>query len=252
MVERIRIRLGERIVTNEVDENFHLSGFFEVAGRRNGDHAEDVPTRPINPYGVTKLAFEERMRERDERLRRAAAEVEEVAAGIRAQGGSAAPLLLDVTDRAAVREGTRDGTLDVIATDHAPHHYDEKEQAFEDAPFGIVGLETALGLAISELVDTGVLTLPGLVLTLVTGVGLLIASLTALAPVVVGDAVLESVVADWHLPALGEVHATSATVFDIGVYLVVVGLMLMVFEAFGDDPRTDDADEADDREWSNE
>jgi multisubunit Na+/H+ antiporter MnhB subunit len=78
----------------------------------------------------------------------------------------------------------------------------------------------------------------------ILGVGLLIASLTALAPVV-GDAVLESVVADWHLPALGDVHATSATVFDIGVYLVVVGLMLMVFEAFGDDPSTDDAEGAD-------
>jgi dihydroorotase len=54
----------------------------------------------------------------------------------------------------AVREAIRDGTLDCIATDHAPHHYDEKEQAFEDAPFGLVGLETALGLAITELVGT--------------------------------------------------------------------------------------------------
>jgi dihydroorotase len=53
-----------------------------------------------------------------------------------------------------------DGTLDVIATDHAPHHYDEKEQAFEDAPFGLVGLETALGLAITELVERAVIDLP--------------------------------------------------------------------------------------------
>jgi dihydroorotase len=57
----------------------------------------------------------------------------------------------------------RDGTLDVIATDHAPHHYDEKEQAFEDAPNGIVGLETSLGLAYTELVETGLIDLATLV-----------------------------------------------------------------------------------------
>ncbi len=48
----------------------------------------------------------------------------------------------------------------MIATDHAPHHYDAKEREFDDAPNGIIGLETALGLAISELVETGLLTLP--------------------------------------------------------------------------------------------
>jgi dihydroorotase len=68
------------------------------------------------------------------------------------------PPLRGPADRAAVIEGIGDGTLDVIATDHAPHHYDEKEQAFEDAPFGLVGLETALGLVITELVETKVLT----------------------------------------------------------------------------------------------
>ncbi len=73
------------------------------------------------------------------------------------------PPLRSAEDRAAVIEGVRDGTLDVIATDHAPHHYDEKEQAFDDAPFGLVGLETALGLAMTELVDTGVIDLCTLV-----------------------------------------------------------------------------------------
>ena len=73
------------------------------------------------------------------------------------------PPLRSEADRAAVREGVRDGTLDVIATDHAPHHYDEKEQSFEDAPNGIVGLETALGLAVTELVTRGVIDLPTLV-----------------------------------------------------------------------------------------
>jgi dihydroorotase len=73
------------------------------------------------------------------------------------------PPLRSESDRDAVRAGVADGTLDVIATDHAPHHYDEKEQAFEDAPFGIVGLETAVGLAYTELVATGLLDLAGLI-----------------------------------------------------------------------------------------
>ena len=73
------------------------------------------------------------------------------------------PPLRSEADRDAVRQGVRDGTLDVIATDHAPHHYDEKEQAFDDAPFGIVGLETALGLTITELVERRIIDLPTLV-----------------------------------------------------------------------------------------
>ena len=73
------------------------------------------------------------------------------------------PPLREAADREAIREALRDGTIDVIATDHAPHHYDAKEREFDDAPNGIIGLETALGLAITELVDTGVLTLSELV-----------------------------------------------------------------------------------------
>jgi len=73
------------------------------------------------------------------------------------------PPLREAADREAIRQGLRDGTIDCIASDHAPHHYDTKEREFDDAPNGIVGLETALGLAIRELVETGVLTLPELV-----------------------------------------------------------------------------------------
>ncbi|HEX8431041.1 MAG TPA: dihydroorotase, partial [Longimicrobium sp.] len=73
------------------------------------------------------------------------------------------PPLRSEADRDAVRAGVRDGTLDVIATDHAPHHYDEKEAAFEDAPNGIIGLETSLGLAYTELVASGMIDLATLV-----------------------------------------------------------------------------------------
>ena len=73
------------------------------------------------------------------------------------------PPLRSSADRDAVLRGFLDGTLDVLATDHAPHHYDEKEQAFDDAPFGIVGLETAFGLAHTKLVLDGKLDLATLV-----------------------------------------------------------------------------------------
>lgn len=73
------------------------------------------------------------------------------------------PPLRESGDVAAMRDGLKDGTLDCIATDHAPHHYDAKEAAFDDAPFGVVGLETALGIALTELVRPGVLDLPALV-----------------------------------------------------------------------------------------
>lgn len=73
------------------------------------------------------------------------------------------PPLRTAEDRDAVRAGLADGTLDTVATDHAPHHYDEKEAAFTDAPNGIVGLETALGLMLTHVVGEGVIDLPTMV-----------------------------------------------------------------------------------------
>lgn len=67
------------------------------------------------------------------------------------------PPLRSRTDVEAIKAGLKDGTIDVIATDHAPHAAFEKEREFENAPFGIVGLETAWGLAM-VLVEEGVLT----------------------------------------------------------------------------------------------
>jgi dihydroorotase len=73
------------------------------------------------------------------------------------------PPLREQKDVDAVREGLKDGTLDLIATDHAPHHYESKEREFDDAAMGVVGLETALGICLTELVGQGVLTLPELI-----------------------------------------------------------------------------------------
>ncbi|MGB7925990.1 MAG: dihydroorotase [Pyrinomonadaceae bacterium] len=63
----------------------------------------------------------------------------------------------------AIVEGLRDGTIDAIATDHAPHHADEKALEFDRAPFGITGLETAVGLALDRLVHEGIIDLQRLV-----------------------------------------------------------------------------------------
>jgi dihydroorotase len=68
------------------------------------------------------------------------------------------PPLRTGDDVAAVRQGLADGTIDVIATDHAPHTAEEKDVEYERAPFGMVGLETAVGLVWTELVNTGLLT----------------------------------------------------------------------------------------------
>ncbi|HQU84482.1 MAG TPA: dihydroorotase [Pyrinomonadaceae bacterium] len=63
----------------------------------------------------------------------------------------------------AILEGIKDGTIDAIATDHAPHHADEKALEYDRAPMGITGLETALGLAFNELVHKGIIDLVQLV-----------------------------------------------------------------------------------------
>src|SRR5712671_5790685 len=73
------------------------------------------------------------------------------------------PPLRETADRDAMLRGIADGSVDVIATDHAPHHADEKHVEFDHAPFGITGLETAVSLCLDRLVHKGVLTLSRLI-----------------------------------------------------------------------------------------
>ncbi len=73
------------------------------------------------------------------------------------------PPLRTEEDVEAIREAVRDGTIDLVATDHAPHHYDEKEREFSDAPNGIVGLETALAVVVKWLVKPEIIDLPTLI-----------------------------------------------------------------------------------------
>ena len=74
-----------------------------------------------------------------------------------------APPLRTAEDVAAMKKALADGTIDCIASDHAPHHYDEKETAFADAPNGIIGLETSFPIAYTELVKSKIMDLPSLI-----------------------------------------------------------------------------------------
>jgi dihydroorotase len=69
------------------------------------------------------------------------------------------PPLRSEEDVKAIREGLATGTIDIIASDHAPHSSEEKSRHWDQAPFGVIGLETTLGLVLTFLVRTGILTL---------------------------------------------------------------------------------------------
>jgi len=73
------------------------------------------------------------------------------------------PPLREAADRDAMLAGLADGSVDAIATDHAPHHFDEKHVEFDRAPFGITGLETAVSLCLDRLLHAGIVSLPRLV-----------------------------------------------------------------------------------------
>ena len=73
------------------------------------------------------------------------------------------PPLREEADRMAIIEGLKDGTIDMIATDHAPHSVEEKEKPLTEAPSGIIGLETSLSLGIRELVNKGYLSMSELI-----------------------------------------------------------------------------------------
>lgn len=79
------------------------------------------------------------------------------------------PPLRSEEDRQALVRGMADGTIDAIATDHAPHHQDEKMLEYDRAPFGVIGLETALGVALTRLYHTGEVTLTRIIEMLTTG-----------------------------------------------------------------------------------
>jgi dihydroorotase len=119
------------------------------------------------------------------------------------------PPLREPADVDALQAALREEVIDCIASDHAPHAYDEKEAAFDDAPFGIIGLETAFPVAHTELVRGGGLTLPQLIARMsTTPARLFHLPGGSLAPGGAGDVCVFDVTAPWVVRA-ADFHSKS-------------------------------------------
>lgn len=123
------------------------------------------------------------------------------------------PPLRTEADVAAVREGLADGTIDVIATDHAPHAAHEKEVEFDLAPFGLVGLETAVGLVFTELVAGGVLDVVTAVAKLSTNPARVLGLSRAIEPGAVADLTVIDPEAVWTVHRAQLVSKSKNTPF---------------------------------------
>ena len=113
------------------------------------------------------------------------------------------PPLRTEADRVAIKEGVRDGTIDAIATDHAPHLASEKEVEFSRAPFGIIGFETAFSLGIEELVKPGFLTLAEYLAKLSAAPAQILGLPCRLAEGEAADLVVFDPALEWHYTAEG-------------------------------------------------
>src|SRR5438874_1837894 len=124
------------------------------------------------------------------------------------------PPLASEQDRRALIEGLRDGTIDCVATDHAPHAREEKEVPFEEAPMGTIGLETAFPVLHTELVVSGVLGLGRLVERMTSGAALFDLPTPRIEPGAPADLVLVDLAADWTVGEAGYHSRAEHCAFD--------------------------------------
>lgn len=125
------------------------------------------------------------------------------------------PPLRERGDVGAVAQGIISGAIDAIATDHAPHPETEKRQAFERCPFGIIGLETALGLALEQLYHAGAVTLEHLVRLFTTGpAGILSLDRGTLKPGAAADVTIFGLDHDWRYDVSRSASKSRNTPFD--------------------------------------
>ncbi len=113
------------------------------------------------------------------------------------------PPLRAEADRRAMVDAVRDGTIDCIATDHAPHAPDEKEVPFEEAPMGTTGLETAFAVLNTELVEPGLISLGLLVERMTAGAGVLELPTPAVVPGAPANLCLVDLAASWTVGESG-------------------------------------------------
>lgn len=153
-------RLGLKGVPTEAEEIMVARDI--LLARRTGGHVHLCHLSTAGSVELLRWARERNIRVTAEVCPHHLALTEDAVLGYDTNAKMNPPLRTE-RDVAALRDALRDGTIDVVATDHAPHHYDEKEREFSDAPNGIVGLETALAVIITNLVETDIIDLPLLV-----------------------------------------------------------------------------------------
>jgi dihydroorotase len=124
------------------------------------------------------------------------------------------PPLASREDRDALRAGLADGSVDAIATDHAPHHAASKDVEFDRAPFGITGFETALGLAVDELLHPGRISLMRLVELFTTGPARVLGMQRKIAAGEVADLTIFSLEHRWIYRAAETASRSRNTPFD--------------------------------------
>jgi dihydroorotase len=156
----VSARLGLRGVPSEAEEIMAIRDI--LLARRTGGHVHLCHMSTRGSVDLIRWGKERGIRVTAEVCPHHLALTEEAVEGYDTNAKMNPPLRT-AEDVAELQEAVRDGTIDLVATDHAPHHYDEKEREFADAPNGIVGLETALAVVVTHLVVPGIIDFPTLV-----------------------------------------------------------------------------------------